>query len=120
MNSTASGTTPYRPTNNLLEALIYPQALTRDRRCRSAAGDCGCGPRLLRSGRTCCASTGATRAAAWRQCRRWDIWPDGGGVVRYGLAVRGDDLVAPPDHAGCADGGPFRDRRHRLRAAAGV
>ncbi len=27
MNSTASGTTPYRPTNNLLEALIYPQAL---------------------------------------------------------------------------------------------
>ena len=28
MNSTASGTTPYRPTNNLLEALIYPQALS--------------------------------------------------------------------------------------------
>src|SRR4051794_23091753 len=29
MNSTASGTTPYRPTNNLLEALIYPQARMR-------------------------------------------------------------------------------------------
>ena len=28
MTSTASGTTPYRPTNNHLEALIYPQTLT--------------------------------------------------------------------------------------------
>jgi hypothetical protein len=30
MNSTASGTTPYRPTNNHREALISPQALKLD------------------------------------------------------------------------------------------
>src|SRR4051794_16524482 len=30
-NSTASGTTPYRPTNNHPEALIYPQALSPTR-----------------------------------------------------------------------------------------